>query len=113
MNRTIEDLEFELDAAEAELVRYRNAVAGYRTFEESGVEAVRRMHSELAATKLALAVLVLARAQFLASLNERIAELQAQRDRKAGITRDELNGRIGLIQAIKHDFERISNDTAK
>lgn len=42
------DLENELNAAEAELVRYSSALTGYRTFEESGVEAIKRMRAELA-----------------------------------------------------------------
>lgn len=103
MNRTIEDLENELAAAEAELVRYRNAVAGYRTFEESGVEAVRRMRSELDALKRA-------RAQFLASLNERIAEIEALRKSTGKAEQVIINGRIGLIQAIIHDYERIKSE---
>lgn len=58
-----------------DLCQHRNASNRGQSDEESGVEAARRMYCELAATKLALAVLVLAREQFLASLNERIAEL--------------------------------------
>ena len=49
MSKTIVELQDELGDAEAELVRYSTALEGYRTFEESGVEAVKRMRAELAA----------------------------------------------------------------
>ena len=61
MSKTIIELEDELGDAEAELVRYSTALEGYRTFEESGVEAVKRMRAELAAK------------------DARIAELEAER----------------------------------
>lgn len=49
-----------------------------------------------------------AQAQFLTSLHERIAELQAQRKNANIAEWLVISGQIGLIQAINHDFERIT-----
>jgi len=44
------------------------------------------------------------RDDFAASLVERIAELEAQRDKMHVLQRPIINGQIGLVQAIAHDY---------
>lgn len=47
---------------------------------------------------------------FLQSLHERIAELEARRARETKAERLIINGKIGLIQAIIADYERMVAD---
>ena len=47
---------------------------------------------------------------FLQSLRERIADLEAQRERANKAEQLVINGKIGLIQAIIHDYERIKSE---
>lgn len=49
---------------------------------------------------------------FLASLHDRIADLETRRVRANGAERLTINGQIGLIQAIIHDYQMIKNEAA-
>lgn len=47
---------------------------------------------------------------FLQSLRDRIADLEAQRERASKDEKLTINGKIGLLQAVIHDYERIKSD---
>jgi len=47
---------------------------------------------------------------FLLSLRARIAEFEHQRKSASNAERLIINGQIGLIQAIIHDYERIKSE---
>lgn len=47
---------------------------------------------------------------FAARLAERIAELEAEREQAKGDTRIIINGQIGLIRAIAHNYSEATND---
>lgn len=65
---------------------------------ERGQEVARRWNAH--------AAFLAAQKSFAASLAERIAELEAQRDKAPAALRLEINGQIGLIQAIAHDYNQ-------
>jgi hypothetical protein len=47
-------------------------------------------------------------AAFAARLAERVAELEAERDKMHVLQRPVINGQIGLIQAIAHDYSEVT-----
>jgi chromosome segregation ATPase len=63
-------------------------------------------HSLLEKERAQNAAFLVAQKSFAASLAERIAELEAQREKAPATLRLEINGQIGLIQAIAHDYNQ-------
>lgn len=115
----------QLAAIEAELIRQ----TGCRTEEIAGVyqtpiskpvvnarmgEALRARFAaedERDALRAQNAAFLATQKSFTASLAERIAELEAQRDKAPVTLRLEINGQIGLIQAIAHDYNVVIKES--
>lgn len=54
--------------------------------------------------------LIAAITAYFASLRDRIADLEAQRERAGKDEKLIINGKIGLLQAVIYDYERIKSD---
>lgn len=59
---------------------------------------------------LSMAYVIIKEDDFLSPIRDRIADLEAQRERAGKDEKLSINGKIGLLQAVIHDYERIKSD---
>lgn len=102
----IESLRAEVESWEN---RYKLAMVCYKDEETTHTATLAR----LVEAEDKNAALLAAQKNFAASLTDRIAELEFQRDDMTARQRLATNMQIDLIQAIKHDYETAKSEAAQ